>query len=169
MATGQPQEVTPAKIWLAAAAVQANTVVYIVAWALLTHTGAIPEEGLSPMEPDVANLLGIVLLVLGIAFVAASLVARSVMLARRPPGVDPLAHYLRTMLVSMALGTTPSIFGLVYALMTGTVQIPLILWGCGLASGILLFPSRSLLESLVASRESAAALRDAAGGPKELR
>jgi len=145
MSDEPPQPAAPLQAQLVAAGVALTTVIYMIVVMLLRATDALPDGGYVGLEPEVANAMGIILLVLGTAGVAASLPVRRFLVRRLTPESDNINARMRILLITMAICESSAIYGLVLALMGGLNTTVWILWGLSVAGHILLFPSRSWL------------------------
>jgi hypothetical protein len=129
---------------LIAAVVLGSTAFYAVIGVALTQMGI----SVGSIEPDVVPIFGAVFCVIGISLALSSLAIRRALLAK---SAGTLTDKLRVTIICMAIAESSGVLGLVFALLSGTLAAPFILWGASLAVGILHFPSRGWLEEGLAS------------------
>ena len=120
-----------------------STVVYAVVGVTLVSVKAV-----TPLIPsETAPLVTVVFIAGGLLAIAASMLMRLMLTARLPREGGTLEERARILLVSIAVAEVSGVLGLVYAILSGTMVIPCVLWVCSLGAGIFHFPSRAWLES----------------------
>ena len=147
MTPSNSPEPTPLVVQIVVAAVAASNVVYLVLGVLLKLYVFEEGQGFTEMPEGALSILGPVLLVVGAASSFGSIPFCRLLEPRFLAAGDGIQARLRLLLVSMAVAESGAIMGLVYVMLSGRLNIPLVLWGCALAASIHHFPSRAWLEA----------------------
>lgn len=100
------------------------------------------------LPASTVSLIGIAAVFVGGLLALASFLIRRLLEARLPRDGGLLQDRLRIIIVALAVAESPAILGLVFALLSGTLAIPFVLWGCSFAACILHFPTRAWLGRL---------------------
>lgn len=130
---------TPVAAQLMAASMLSSTAIYAVIGVALVHLKLI-----EPMiEASLAAKLNILVGALGLLPAVVSLPLRSLLAAKWG---GTMAGKIRVTTICMAVAESSGILGLVFALISGNLAAPFILWGVSLGACILHFPTRSWLE-----------------------
>jgi hypothetical protein len=128
-----------------AVALLASPLIHAIILGLLTATGALPAEGLSP-ELGIPRDMGMIaVLLLAAAPVMAGFMLRRFMLAQLSPE-SGLPGRTRIVIVSLALAEAGGVIGLLYGLLTGHLAGGFLAIGVAFVGGLLFFPSRAWLE-----------------------
>jgi hypothetical protein len=101
----------------------------------------------SAVSPDVLPVLKIVMCFVVIVTAIASVPLRKVVLARMPGGDTDIGNRMCAVMIALVIAETAGVLGFVYALLSGSLGLPFVLWGISLAAGIMNFPTRSWLET----------------------
>jgi len=131
---------------IVAGALLMSTIGYSVVGVALISVGVIPKEGISNMPEETANTVNSVLTVAGILMVVSSIPVRKALDANVAKGETGIPMRFRNMVVAMALSEGAGAMGFVTAVLTGSLAIPVILWGAAIGGCILHFPTRGMTE-----------------------
>ena len=141
----------PRTIQIVSGALLASTVLYVLVALGLMVAGVVPENGLAELDQESATLLGALLAAFGVACLLGSFPFRR-LLASKVPASAPLVQHFRPILVGMAIAENPGVAGLVYAMLTGSLLIPCLLWALSIVGCTLHFPTRAWIESKIAAQ-----------------
>lgn len=135
-----------ARYQLIAFAIAAAPPVYMLVIIVMKLSGALPENGLGGLSPDVAPLISLALLGIGVVAPLTSFFLKPVLVAQQQQASTPSSRF-HVVLVSMALSESGAVLGLVLMLMTGNLLYGSLL--CGLSFAITCFhiPGRHWLAS----------------------
>lgn len=128
-----------------------TTIGYSVAGTVALLLEILPRDGIAGLPPDIDRLVNTVLTLAGLLAVVSSLPLRKALDGRVPPGETGLPSRMRNAIVGMALSESAGAMGLVTALLTGSLPIPMILWGAAIGGCILHFPTRRIVDDALES------------------
>ena len=123
-----------------------STIGYSAAGVVLIVLELLPKEGIADMPAETATMVNTVLTVTGLFFVASSIPLRKTLDGNAPKGEAGNPALFRNMIVAMALSEGAGAMGFITALMTGSLAIPMILWGAAIGGCILHFPTQRMTE-----------------------
>jgi hypothetical protein len=132
-------------IQIVATAIMASTIMYTVIGATLVLLRVIPAGGLTPMPEENRRLAGAALCAAGLLAGAASIMVRKRLDTRGPSGSEGQIARFRNAIIAMAIAESPSVLGVVAALLTGDLAVPFVLWGAAIGGCVLHFPTRATL------------------------
>jgi hypothetical protein len=144
MYENSPKTVDPLLAQVVAFAILLSTLVYAVVGTLLVRLHVLD----APIMPAAASsLIAVGFLFAGVAGAMVSFLVRRLLVERWLSDGGTLEARLRIVIVSMAIAESSGVLGLVYVLLSSTLAVPFLLWGCSLVAAALHFPRRSWLTS----------------------
>lgn len=133
-------------VYIISGAIMAANLVFVAVGVALVHFGAVSTwEG----GNEALLCLQVSLLAAAVAVTVASFLVRR-FLESRPltPGKET-ERLIQTVMVPMAMSEAAGMMGLVYVLITGRIVLASLMWGLAVGAGILHFPSRARIETLL--------------------
>ncbi|MBX7257183.1 MAG: hypothetical protein K1Y02_12540 [Candidatus Hydrogenedentes bacterium] len=123
-----------------------STIMYSIAGTALLMLGILPREGIADLPAETDTIVNTALTVAGFLAVALSVPIRKVLDGQAPSGSAGFPIRARNMIVGMALSEGAGAMGLVTAILTGSLSIPMILWGAAIGGCVLHFPTQRMLD-----------------------
>ena len=126
-----------------AASITASILIYIV--ISVVWVSVLKQSPILTTD-DTRMILGVVFLVMALTTASGSLTLRKIMVARLTPENDGPQVRIKITIILLAISESSAILGLVYAILTSTLDYPWLLFAISLANALYHFPSTAWLQ-----------------------
>ena len=126
-----------------AAAITSSIIVYIV--IAIIWVNVLKQPPILPAD-DIRMILGVTFLVMALTTAGGSFALRKILVGRLTPETDSPQVRIKITIMLLAISESSAVFGLVYALLTGTLDYPWLLFAISLVNALYHFPSTAWLQ-----------------------